>query len=528
MDDAAGRDSPSVDWQPGGGLLIWLLLLIAPAVEAIQTRDAEAWWVLALLVVYGAGFALVVYQFEHGASPRIRYPVLVGFVIGGLALTTLFDATATFVVVFTSMAVAIGLPLIRPAFLGLLAVTAAAMIIGIPGGAFAVLGLGFGTYIAGFVTFVMRRLFVTIAELQRARQELARAAVAEERLRFARDLHDLLGHSLSVIVVKAELIRRLATADPSAAETAAADIETVGRQALVEVRDAVSGYRRQDLRTEIARAEHALADAGIVSSVQLPAGEVDAEGGRDPGVGRPRGHHKRLAAQRSGALLDHGDHRDARVDPGAGRRRPRRRPRRRRCSGPDVVANRKRATGCGREGGSRQRHVTRRIASDGDRQSLRDHRFRALCAAAPGSGRTAAGRRFRKTRRQVAKGELVARDSQPDDRPGRHRRDERAMPELLPCRGVRQVDLDQVRRPLGHGVPHRDRVVRPRRRIEHDRDPIVGCCVQPVDQLGLGVGLAHLDRKAERAARIRPGRRRSRHACGCRRHRAHGCRAGRD
>ena len=141
------------------------------------------------------------------------------------------------------MAVAIGLPLLRPAFLGLLAVTAAAMMIGIPGGAFAILGLGFGTYIAGFVTFVMRRLFVTIAELQHARQELARAAVAEERLRFARDLHDLLGHSLSVIVVKAELIRRLATADPSAAETAAVDIETVGRQALVEVRDAVSGYR---------------------------------------------------------------------------------------------------------------------------------------------------------------------------------------------------------------------------------------------------------------------------------------------
>jgi two-component system sensor histidine kinase DesK len=275
---AAEESQPaSVDWEPGGGLLIWLLLLIAPAVEAVAVRDGGAWWRIALLVAYAAGFTLVVRLFERGSSPRVRYPALVVFVLGGLALTVVFDLTAVFVVVFTSMAVAISLPLIRPAFLGLLAVTAGAMVVGIPGGVFAVIGLGFGTYIAGFVTFVMRRLFVTIVELHAARRELATAAVAQERLRFARDLHDLLGHSLSVIVVKAELIRRTATLDPAAAATAAADIEAVGRRALLEVRDAVSGYRRTDLRTEITRAEHTLSDAGITTTVQVPDGAVDPE-----------------------------------------------------------------------------------------------------------------------------------------------------------------------------------------------------------------------------------------------------------
>ena len=205
------------EWEPGGGLLIWLLLLTAPIGEAIQTRHDSAWWAIALVIAYGAGFALIVYQFEHGVATRYRYPVLLVFVLAGLALTAVFDNTAVFVVVFTSMAVTISLPLIRPAFLGLLAVTAAAAVVGIPGGIFAIIGLAFGTYIAGFVTFVMRRLFVTIAELQRARGELAAAAVSQERLRFARDLHDLLGHSLSVIVVKAELIRRTASRDPEAA-----------------------------------------------------------------------------------------------------------------------------------------------------------------------------------------------------------------------------------------------------------------------------------------------------------------------
>lgn len=71
-----------------------------------------------------------------------------------------------------------------------------------------------GTTAGGLVVSIVLKLFSVITELQETREELARVAVAEERLRFSRDLHDLLGHTLSVMVVKAEAVRRLAPATP--------------------------------------------------------------------------------------------------------------------------------------------------------------------------------------------------------------------------------------------------------------------------------------------------------------------------
>jgi len=94
--------------------------------------------------------------------------------------------------------------------------------------------------------------------------------VAQERLRFSRDLHDLLGHSLSLMVVKAEVARRLGPADGAASAREAADIETIGRRALAEVREAVTGYRERLLATELTGARSALADAGIRAVVREP------------------------------------------------------------------------------------------------------------------------------------------------------------------------------------------------------------------------------------------------------------------
>ena len=88
-------------------------------------------------------------------------------------------------------------------------------------------------------------------------------AVEQERLRFSRDLHDLLGHTLSVIVVKSEAARRLAPRDLDAALAQVTDIESVGRQALTEIREAVTGYREGSLATELDRARSALSAAGI-------------------------------------------------------------------------------------------------------------------------------------------------------------------------------------------------------------------------------------------------------------------------
>ncbi|TQS21789.1 hypothetical protein FLX08_11060 [Microbispora hainanensis] len=102
-----------------------------------------------------------------------------------------------------------------------------------------------------------------IAELARTREALAVAAVSAERLRFSRDLHDLLGHTLSMVVVKAEAVRRLAPRDTEAAVRHAADIEAIGRQALTEVREAVTGYRDASLAFELDSARAALDAAGI-------------------------------------------------------------------------------------------------------------------------------------------------------------------------------------------------------------------------------------------------------------------------
>jgi two-component system sensor histidine kinase DesK len=130
------------------------------------------------------------------------------------------------------------------------------------------LSIGYGTLISGMVTLTILTLFRAIAQLKATRQELARHAVAEERLRFSRDLHDLLGHTLSVIVVKSEAARRLAPRDLDAALAQVADIEAVGRQALTEIREAVTGYREGSLATELDRARSALGAAGIEAVVE--------------------------------------------------------------------------------------------------------------------------------------------------------------------------------------------------------------------------------------------------------------------
>jgi two-component system sensor histidine kinase DesK len=117
-------------------------------------------------------------------------------------------------------------------------------------------------------------------ELRATREELARVAVSEERLRIARDLHDLLGHSLSVIALKSELARKLVQPDPLRATAELDDIQSVSRTALAEVREAVQGYRRLALADALETALAAFEAAGIDCKltdvdVALPA-DVDA------------------------------------------------------------------------------------------------------------------------------------------------------------------------------------------------------------------------------------------------------------
>ncbi|MBH1935645.1 sensor histidine kinase [Streptomyces sp. AV19] len=125
----------------------------------------------------------------------------------------------------------------------------------------------------------------TMRELREARATVAHLAANEERLRLARDLHDLLGHSLSLITLKSELAGRMLPDHPEQAARQVADIERVGRQALVDVREAVSGFRRPTLDGELAGARTALAAAGITAD-----------------LGRASGRHPDLGPDAEGAL----------------------------------------------------------------------------------------------------------------------------------------------------------------------------------------------------------------------------------
>ena len=114
------------------------------------------------------------------------------------------------------------------------------------------------------------------SKLFRKQEEIEHLASLAERERIARDLHDLLGHTLSVITLKAELARKLYDRDAEACKKEIADIEQTARQALSEVREAVLGYRDTGLAHELRGAQNALESAGVqfeseVDETVLPA-----------------------------------------------------------------------------------------------------------------------------------------------------------------------------------------------------------------------------------------------------------------
>lgn len=130
------------------------------------------------------------------------------------------------------------------------------------------------------VTFAMFGFFMIIRsniELSKARAEVARLAAENERSRIARDLHDLLGHSLTTITVKAGLARKLAERDPERAAVEITAVEQLTRRTLGEVRAAVAGYRDVTLAGELASAHEVLRAAGIEAELPNAVDAVDAD-----------------------------------------------------------------------------------------------------------------------------------------------------------------------------------------------------------------------------------------------------------
>jgi len=121
--------------------------------------------------------------------------------------------------------------------------------------------------VVAVVTFIVIQLMRGNQALAEARAELARLAAENERFRIARDLHDLLGHSLTTITVKAALARRLGAADPARALPEIAEVEALARRSVADMRAAVTRYRQVTLTGELAAGRELLRAAGIAAGL---------------------------------------------------------------------------------------------------------------------------------------------------------------------------------------------------------------------------------------------------------------------
>jgi two-component system, NarL family, sensor histidine kinase DesK len=258
-------------WQRLGWAAPWLLFQLFPLADLARTERPAAVQVVAvagLLVFTVAYLRVFLGVFVPRCAPWPWRELLVVAVLG-VALAVWMGAPWAGLMIYVSASAAGALPerWVWPA-VGAAAAVCALVIArdGLIGSMFV---LPLLCLLTAFAMRGTRYLISVNGELLEAREELARAAVAEERLRFARDLHDLLGHSLSLIALKSELAGRLAELDPARARAEMADVEAAARRALAEVREAVSGYRQIGCALALAEARAALSAAGI--TLRAPA-----------------------------------------------------------------------------------------------------------------------------------------------------------------------------------------------------------------------------------------------------------------
>ncbi|WP_207400714.1 sensor histidine kinase [Actinomadura roseirufa] len=269
--------------------LFWLVLLIWPILDLVHGGTRPLWLGVIAVLAFAVVYVAVIRTAFDGSVP-LRVPAGLLIVGAGAASAACLGFGSPWYALFPLLGIATGVVAGHaprngkgpdlPILVGIGGVSLlCALVIWGGGNGAGVLPAWYGTVTAGMVTAVILRLVAVIGLLRAAREELAEAAVARERLRFSRDLHDLLGHTLSLMVVKAQAVRRLTERDPALAAAQAADIEAVGRQALGEVREAVSGYRGRGLSDELDAARTALADADVVAAVRRagPALPPEAE-----------------------------------------------------------------------------------------------------------------------------------------------------------------------------------------------------------------------------------------------------------
>ncbi len=249
-----------------GGAVIWMAFIVFPLINAIGRHEPALQHGLAIAgaLVFVVTYVALVVFWRHSDNELIAAALFSVLLAMAVALT-LADRPGwgflfTYCAASTAMIARSSLGLIGIVVCAALAVVTALLA---GGGGGTAISFGASALGIGLLVLLLRDLRVRNEELTGARAELTRLAVARERERFARDLHDLLGHTLSVIALKAELAGRVLHDRPDEAAREIADVETVAREALNEVREAVSGYRQPTLDGELAGARLALSTAGI-------------------------------------------------------------------------------------------------------------------------------------------------------------------------------------------------------------------------------------------------------------------------
>ncbi len=247
--------------------------ILAPTAGFAATDPAA--WQIALVAVGVPVFAALFLLTVMTERPVLQ-PVL-GMLAIAVALTLAADPVFGWLFVWAGSAAGVRLtaPWNLKAVASITALAAATLALAGEGTAF--WGITSAVAATSALWLLIGGLLRANVQLREARAELAEMAVAEERLRFARDLHDLLGHDLSLIALKAELAGKLLPARVEQAATEVEEIRELTRSALGQVREAVDGYRRPSLPTELAGAKVALEAAGIEVRVEGPHEPLDPD-----------------------------------------------------------------------------------------------------------------------------------------------------------------------------------------------------------------------------------------------------------
>ncbi|WP_299569713.1 histidine kinase [uncultured Williamsia sp.] len=272
------RPTPDRSW---AFTAVWLVFLAYPIVSLLRSGQdvASVVWGLVLIALFAITYVVAAthimsWRDEQRRRAAVGYG-LVLIVLAAAASPVLADGTVSFTPYLMGIA-AFGFGgVLGPVLVGVVLVVGLVLPLIVPGWT-----LDSGTVLALVIVALVMVLMISARSAEQRREEAEtrqreadeRLAVIAERERVARDVHDILGHSLTVMTVKTELAGRLVDIDPERAKAELAELHALSRQALAEVRSTVGALRTPDLRTELASARTALSAAEIAVEID---GSVD-------------------------------------------------------------------------------------------------------------------------------------------------------------------------------------------------------------------------------------------------------------